>query len=99
MPDNFECVIGSDMQSSVTGNGEDNIFLGGAGDDVFTGMGGADTFLITPAMGHDTFVGFNKPEGDTIQFAESSLEFSYSESELGFVIFLDIDNSLTVTYA
>ena len=99
LPENFECVIGSDMQSSVTGNSGDNIFLGGAGDDVFTGMGGADTFLITSAMGHDTFLDFSELEGDKIQFSERSLEFSYSESELGFVIFLDVDNSLTVTYA
>ena len=87
------------MQSSVTGNSGDNVFLGGADDDVFTGMAGADTFLITSSMGHDTFLDFNKLEGDKIQFAESSLEFSYSESELGFVIWLDFDNSLTVTYA
>ena len=99
LPDNFECVIGSDTQSSVTGNSGDNIFLGGAGDDVFTGMGGADTFLITSSMGHDTFLDFSELEGDKIQFAESSSEFSYSESELGFVIFLDVGNSLTVTYA
>ena len=99
LPHNFECVIGSDMQSSVTGNSGDNVFLGGADDDVFTGMAGAATFLITSSMGHDTFLDFNKLEGDKIQFAESSLEFSYSESELGFVIWLDFDNSLTVTYA
>ena len=99
LPDNLECVIGSDTQSGVTGNGGDNIFLGGAGDDVFTGMGGADTFLITSAMGQDTFLGFSELESDTIQFAESYLEFSYSESELGFVISLDVDNSLTVTNA
>ena len=99
LPDNFECVIGSDMQSSVTGNSGDNIFLGGADDDVFTGMGGADTFLITSSMGQDTFLDFSEHEGDKIQFTESSLEFSYSESELGFVISLDVDNSLTVTYA
>ena len=99
VPDNFECVIGSDTQSSVTGNNDDNFFLGGAGDDIFTGMGGADTVLITSSMGHDKFLDFSEREGDKIQFAESSLEFSYSEIELGFLISLDVDNSLTVTYA
>lgn len=99
VPDNFECVIGSDTQSRVTGNDEDNIFLGGAGDDIFAGMGGADTVLITSSMGHDEFSDFNELEGDKIQFAESPVEFSYSESELGFTISIDGDNSLTITYA
>jgi Ca2+-binding RTX toxin-like protein len=99
VPDNFECVIGSGTRSSVTGNDEDNIFLGGAGDDIFAGMGGADTVLITSSMGHDEFLDFNELEGDRILFAESPLEFSYSESELGFIISIDSDNSLTVTYA
>ena len=48
---------------------------------------------------HDKFLDFSEREGDKIQFAESSLEFSYSEIELGFLISLDVDNSLTVTYA
>jgi len=99
LPDNFECVIGSDTKSRVIGNSGDNIFLGGPGDDIFAGMGGADTVLITSSMGHDKFLDFSEREGDKIQFAESSLEFSYSESELGFIISIDGDNSLTVTYA
>ena len=61
-------------------------------------MDGADTGLITSSMDHDTVLDFIELQGDKINFAERSLDFSYSESELGFMISLDVDNSLTMTY-
>ena len=62
-------------------------------------MSGSDTVLITSSMGRDTVLDFSELQGDKIQFAESSLDLSYSVSEIGFVLSLDVHNSLTVTYA
>jgi len=39
---NFENILGSDFDDTLTGNGSGNILTGGAGNDILIGLGGAD---------------------------------------------------------
>jgi Ca2+-binding RTX toxin-like protein len=56
---NFENVIGSDFNDTITGNGGANVLNGGAGADKMTGGAGADEFVFgSPAQGGDTITDF-----------------------------------------
>ncbi|MEM1299600.1 MAG: Hint domain-containing protein [Pseudomonadota bacterium] len=59
---NYENVIGSSGDDTLTGNDAANIIDGGAGDDLLTGGGGSDTFIT--GAGDDSVIG-SEDAGDT----------------------------------
>ncbi len=54
---NFENVVGSDHNDSITGSTTANIIEGGAGDDIMVGGAGNDTFRIGLSSGVDSIIG------------------------------------------
>jgi len=74
---NFENVIGSPYNDSLTGNGGNNSITGGAGKDTLTGGAGADTFVYTAASdspagaaNRDAIVSFSSLEKDKIDISQ-----------------------------
>ena len=47
---NFENIIGSDNNDTLTGDGQANVIIGGLGDDILTGGGGNDTVSYANAQ-------------------------------------------------
>lgn len=43
---NFENVVGTDFDDTITGNDQDNVIRGGAGNDILLGGAGSDTFVF-----------------------------------------------------
>ena len=62
---NFENLLGSDFNDTLTGNGSANIITGGLGNDTIDGAGGADT--LVGGLGNDTYAIDNA--GDVISEA------------------------------
>jgi len=99
VPDNVERIFTSNASSTIYGNDLNNVFMGGEANDTFTGGGGADTFLIGLGMNHDTVRDFNADEGDIIRSVGQELAYTEISTDFGFVISLDVHNSLTVYVA
>ncbi len=63
---NFENVIGSGFNDSLTGGSGNNILIGGAGNDTLTGSGASDT--LTGGAGSDRFVYTNLADSTLSSF-------------------------------
>ncbi|MCC7007007.1 MAG: hypothetical protein IT497_10260 [Ottowia sp.] len=70
---NIQNIMGTVLDDSFVGNGENNKFYGGAGRDVFIGHGGADTlsgdsgndvYIYAKGDGHDTIIDFDTTAGN-----------------------------------
>jgi len=57
---NFDAVLGSAYNDTMTGNSSDNILQGNAGNDTITGNGGDDIFGLAAGDGTDTITDFIK---------------------------------------
>jgi Ca2+-binding RTX toxin-like protein len=68
---NFQNLVGSDFNDTLSGTTGSNTIAGGVGNDTITGGGGADTFQFGLNFGHDTIKDFTPSQHDVIQFNQA----------------------------
>ena len=92
--------VGTDGDDYLVGDGDDNLFDGGAGNDILQGEGGADTYLFELGDGQDRIheTGW---DSDTIRFgagiAASDIVVSREGEHLVFAV-AGTDDRITVAY-
>jgi Ca2+-binding RTX toxin-like protein len=80
-------VIGSSFGDFLTGDSNDNLFIGGAGADVLAGGAGNDTFVFTPGAANGDqiadFAGNGAAAGDRLEFDGYGAGATFTQIDAG----------------